>query len=67
MAAYRIAIMNEDIGKFVYDKMQQKTKKDKNHEKDLTKNLWFKVYLVTCLHFTKTYFVACEVYAYAIM
>ena len=39
MAAYRIAIMNEDIGKFVYDKMQQKTKKDKNHEKDLTKNL----------------------------
>ena len=28
-------IMNNDIGKFVYDSMQ----KDKNHEKDLTKNL----------------------------
>ncbi len=31
--------MNEDIGKFGYDSPQQTTKKDKNHEKDLTKNL----------------------------
>ncbi len=28
--------MNEDIGKFGYDGMQQRTKKDKNHEKELT-------------------------------
>jgi hypothetical protein len=34
-----MAIMKEGIGKFVYDSMQQMTKKDKNHEKDLTKNL----------------------------
>ncbi len=26
MAPYRIAIMNEDIAKFVYDSMQQRTK-----------------------------------------
>ena len=39
MAAYRIAIMNDDIGKFGYDNMQQRTKKDKIHEKYLTKNL----------------------------
>ena len=32
MAAYRIAIMNEDIGKFVYDGMQQRTK-DNNHKR----------------------------------
>ena len=30
MAAYRIAIMNEDTGKFGYGRMQQRTKKDKN-------------------------------------
>ncbi len=28
-ALYRIAIMNEDIGKFGYDSMQQRTKKTK--------------------------------------
>jgi hypothetical protein len=36
MAPYRIGVMNEDIGKFGYDSTQQRTKKDKNHEKDLT-------------------------------
>ena len=30
--------MNEDIGEFGYDSVQQRTKKDKNHEKDITKN-----------------------------
>ena len=30
---YRIAIMNEDIGKFGYDSMQQRTKKTRNMEK----------------------------------
>ena len=34
-----ITIVNKDIGKFGYDSMQQRTNKDKNHEKDLTKNL----------------------------
>ncbi len=43
MAPYRIAVMNDDIGKFAYDNMQQRTKKDKNHEKDFTKNLYGKV------------------------
>ena len=33
-----IAIMSKDIGKFVYDSMATKNKKDKNHEEDLTKN-----------------------------
>ena len=28
MAHYRIAIMNEDIAKFVYDSMQQRTKRN---------------------------------------
>ncbi len=28
----RIAIMNEEIRKLVYDSMQERTKKDKNHE-----------------------------------
>ena len=41
-----IAIMNEDIGKFVYDSMQQRTKK-KKHENDLTKNL-VEVKFLTC-------------------
>ena len=31
---YRIAIMNEDIGKFGYDSMQQRTKKTRNMEKN---------------------------------
>ena len=39
MAPNCIAIMNEDIGKFGYDSMQQKTKKDESNEKDLTKAL----------------------------
>ncbi len=30
--------MNKDIGKFVYDSMKKEQQKDKNHEKDLTKN-----------------------------
>ncbi len=30
--------MNDDIGKFVQVSMQQRTKKDNNHEKYLTKN-----------------------------
>ncbi len=34
--ALRIAIINKDIGNFVYDSMQQRTKKDKSHEKYLT-------------------------------
>ncbi len=46
MAPYRTAIMNEDIRKFVYDSMQQRTKKYKNHKKDLTKNLLGKVFNV---------------------
>jgi hypothetical protein len=29
MAAHRIATMNDDIGKFEYDSMQKRTKKDK--------------------------------------
>jgi hypothetical protein len=37
MAAYRIAIMNDDIRKFGHD--VTKKKKDKIHEKCLTKNL----------------------------
>ena len=28
--------MNEDIGKFLYDSVQQRTKRQKNHENDLT-------------------------------
>ena len=36
---YRMAVMNDGIRKFVYDSMQQRTRKDKNNEKDLTKNL----------------------------
>ena len=47
MAAYRIAIMNDDIGKFGYDSMQQRTRKDKIYEKCLTKNLSGKV--LTCI------------------
>ena len=36
MVPYRIAIMNEDSwGIWV-----RRTKKDENHKKDLTKNLW---------------------------
>ncbi len=31
MAPYQKAIMNEDIGKFVYDSMQERAQKDKNH------------------------------------
>ena len=33
MAAYRMAIMNDDIGKFGYDSMQQIRKKYKRYEK----------------------------------
>ncbi len=44
MAPYRIAITSEDIGKFVYDSMQQKTKKTKKYEYDLTT---FKVKFLT--------------------
>ena len=34
MAPYRVAIMNEDVGKFGYDSMQQgQQKKDKIYEK----------------------------------
>ena len=44
MAAYRIAIMNDDIGKFGYDSMQQRTKIDRIYEKYLTKNIWGKVF-----------------------
>ena len=33
MAPYRIAIMNENIGTFGHDRIKQRTKKDKNHEK----------------------------------
>ncbi len=52
-----MAIMKEDIGKFVYDSMQQMTKKDRNHEKaSLRPRVYF---------FTKTCFVACEVHVYA--
>ena len=43
--------MNNDIGKFGHDTMQQKTKKDKINEKYLTKNLKGKV--VTCLYLQK--------------
>ena len=32
-------IMNENIRKFGYDSPQETSKKDENHEKDLTKNL----------------------------
>jgi hypothetical protein len=39
MAPHHMAIINDDIRKFVYDSTQQRTKKDKNNEKDLTKNL----------------------------
>ena len=39
MAPYRRAIVNEDSGNFGYDSMQQRTKKDKNHENDFTKHL----------------------------
>ncbi len=39
MAAYGVAIMNNDIGKFGYDSMQERTKKTKIYEKDFTKNL----------------------------
>ncbi len=39
MAAYCIAIMNDDIGKFVYDSMRQRRKRDKIYKKYLTKNL----------------------------
>ncbi len=44
MALYRIANMNEDIGKFVYDGLQKKTEKEKNHKKDLTKNFYGEVF-----------------------
>ncbi len=33
MAPYRIAIMNENIETFGHDRIKQRTKKDKNHEK----------------------------------
>ena len=36
MAAYCIAIMNEDTGKFGNDSMQKTTKKNKIYEKYLT-------------------------------
>ena len=41
MAAYHIPIMNNNIGKFGCDTMQQRTKRDKINEKYryLTKNL----------------------------
>ena len=32
-------IMNDDTGKFGYDSMQQRTKKEKNYEKYLTKGV----------------------------
>ncbi len=35
-ALHCIVIMNQDIGKFGYDSVQQRKKKDKNYEKDLT-------------------------------
>ena len=39
MVANRIiAIMNDDFGKYGCDSMQQRTKKDKIHEKYLAKN-----------------------------
>ena len=41
-----IAIMNDDIGKFGYDSMQQRRKK---YEKYLTENLSFKVKFLTCI------------------
>ncbi len=41
-----IAIMNDDIGKFGYDSMQQGRKK---YEKYLTENLSFKVKFLTCI------------------
>ena len=46
MAAYRIAIMNDDIGKIGYDGMQQRTKKDKKYEN--TSLITFKVKCLTC-------------------
>ena len=45
MAAYRIAIMNDDISKFGYDSMQQTTKKDKIYEKTSLRT--FKVKFLT--------------------
>ncbi len=47
MAAYRIAIISDDIGKFGYNSMQQRTKKDKIYEKFLTFTT-FKVKFLTC-------------------
>ena len=66
MAPYRIAIMNEDIGEFVYESMQQRTTKDKKSQK--RQKIIKKTSLTTLrLYFTKTCFVGCEVHVYAMM
>ncbi len=59
ISPYRIAIMNEDSGKFVNDGMQQTIKKTIMKR---TSNE-----LLTCLYFTKSCFVACVVRVYAMM
>ncbi len=46
MAPYRIAIMNDDIGKFGYDSMQQRTKKTKFMKSTSLRT--FKVNFLTC-------------------
>ena len=63
-----IAIMNEDIGKLVYDGMQRrkKTKMMKRSSQRFFK-IKFKILVVTCLYFTKNCFVACELHVFAMM
>ena len=68
MAAYRIAIMNDDIGKFGYDSIQQRTKKTKFMKSTSLRTFEAKfLTCITCLYFTKTCFVACEVRVYGMM
>ena len=62
MVPYSIAIMNEEIRKFVYDSMQERTKKRQERT--------FKVKFLTCnvFAFYKNLLCrACEVHVYAMM
>ena len=67
VAPYRTVIINNDIGKFGYDSMQQRTKKTKFKKSTSLRTFKVKFLTLTCLYFTKTCFVAGEVYFHAMM
>ncbi len=47
MAPYRIAIMHKDIAKFVYDSMQQRTKRKTENMKSTSLRAFTPVFKIT--------------------